>query len=1090
MEPRCLLTIGVPQIFAPVDVTDGFPDIEWIAAQDATEYEIHINNLSTGQNRVIRQRGISDLEFSPQNEQPTSNYRVWVRAHNDSEVGFWSQPFDFSVESDIHPLPSMVSHVSLTDDNGHLRLSWDAAPWAETYEIEIQSASGTIGQIVRASDIHGTSYDFPDPLPPGQYVAWVRAHNATGSGPWNSPTSGTIGGDISVPAVPELTVQGTFLSDEPLVILRSIYTTPAFLDLQINDISGHPVRVLDLDTRVGNRVSIDEGLPTGQYRLWGRLVNEMGVSAWSDPVDFEVSEPTVLPLPSMATLAQLENNITETRPLLQWTPDDHAARFELWINVTTKDHDGPWYYNSSISENQLRVPTGFEPGESYRVWVRAFNHENLPGEWSQPMDFSVSDTIPLPSRPELNSPAADVLTPQPLLRWQPAESAESYQLWLSDLTLGHRILLTDDLSGESWLPESDLITGHQYRYWVRAKNYNDQFGHWSDGGTFSVREREISQQLTFGSGFPDPKVILPDPMTENQAFVLSGTGESGGISYLARIHLQTFELLSERLPVGNNGAALEYIDGYVVVAARGSGRLVVVDPASWTVVSDNVEMTEPATLDILPNGDLIAGSLFDRPLVMRMEAGHLQVGRQLEGSYFPYDLTVDEDRNLIFLNGYTEQLVHVLDATTFEHVADVDVEGSPSYGGTIWRQFYVATGKEGYLHLIDRETFEYQAVDLAELMDLDRSTLPEAGIDPNNVIALDDLHLFVVQGRQESIVLAFDTVTSTFELAARGPGATEGMRREDGKGVLLWNRFNFHDLAFNATTHQLTVTNTVAAGDLIVQAEFRSANSNATIVIISSNAQFSSVNTTSLGVTEVVLPVDFEAGLYSLQSAGQSDGYVVVRKTEELYLGKLSPSGIFEFVKPFQLQAPFSLAASDKTLAVTDRINGEIEFIERDTGESRLVVLDRYRPRSGVFTPSGEFVVVHDTNPDVGVSVISGNTVKFYPQLYTRWLSEIEVVDNDRVALLGYNGSIRIFNVRTGIVERTYTLPFDRPTDFRIVQGHFVVASPSHGKVVVVEMSSGKITEIWQTPSVTSLISDGSSVWVVDPFNITQRQVG
>ena len=300
-----------------------------------------------------------------------------------------------------------------------------------------------------------------------------------------------------------------------------------------------------------------------------------------------------------------------------------------------------------------------------------------------------------------------------------------------------------------------------YRFWVRAANQVNEYGEWSAGSTFSVREREIDQEITLGHGLPFPNVILPDPLSDNHAFVLSGSGETGPQSHLGRINLDTFELTTELLPVGQNGSALAYVDKYIIVASRGSDRIYVVNHETWEVLPGFFDILEPTTLGVLPDGNIVVGSLYDTTRILTITDGVLNELAQSSQYFGAYSLTIDHQYNRIYLNGYTTQAFFVLDGSTLQVVTEITIDGIPSYGGTIWRDFYVGTDKDGYIHLIHRTTFEHQTFDLAELMEIDRSTLAEAGIDPNEIVAIDDTHLFIVQGRQESAILEYDYAEST-----------------------------------------------------------------------------------------------------------------------------------------------------------------------------------------------------------------------------------------------------------------------------------------------------------------------------------------
>ena len=460
LEQRCLLTVGVSEIVSPVAVSSAFPQIEWTEADNALHYEIHINNLTTGQRRIVREGGIAATRYTVADGLPTSDYRVWIKAHNDSESSVWSQPFDFRVESDVLPEPLTTESVAFDDSNNQLTVRWDSAFWTESYEIEVRSQSDTIGQVFRKSDIFDEFISIPSPLPVGTYQAWVRGVNSTGSGLWSDAASFTVVGSSEIPSTPQLSVQSSFIQDAPIEILWSNQAAPAFTELQINDVTGQPFRVNNLRNRAGNRALLESGLPTGDYRIWGRRSTEAGMSLWSDPVDFQIGDPVALPLPARPVIQVPATPIPGTRPIIQWTEDTNSARYEVWVNVTSKQHDGPWFYTSSHKESVFVPTNGFEPGESYKLWVRGFNDDNVNGEWSNPVEIQIADTVPVPGQPNLPLSGGTFLTPQPNLEWNRIPAAETYQVWLSDLTLGHQIEFADHLRDTSFTPSADLPIDH------------------------------------------------------------------------------------------------------------------------------------------------------------------------------------------------------------------------------------------------------------------------------------------------------------------------------------------------------------------------------------------------------------------------------------------------------------------------------------------------------------------------------------------------------------------------------------------------------------------------------------------------------
>jgi hypothetical protein len=63
--------------------------------------------------------------------------------------------------------------------------------------------------------------------------------------------------------------------------------------------------------------------------------------------------------------------------------------------------------------------------------------------------------------------------------------ASSYQVRVDDLTTGRTSLFLVTTASLSWVPPTDLTSGHTYHWYVRALNASG-LGLWSPAGTFRV----------------------------------------------------------------------------------------------------------------------------------------------------------------------------------------------------------------------------------------------------------------------------------------------------------------------------------------------------------------------------------------------------------------------------------------------------------------------------------------------------------------------------------------------------------------------------------------------------------------------------
>ena len=70
----------------------------WTPVTNVARYELLVNNLTTGTNRVIDETNLLTNEFIPTTELPAGDYRAWVRAIlTDGTVGLFSVGVDFTL---------------------------------------------------------------------------------------------------------------------------------------------------------------------------------------------------------------------------------------------------------------------------------------------------------------------------------------------------------------------------------------------------------------------------------------------------------------------------------------------------------------------------------------------------------------------------------------------------------------------------------------------------------------------------------------------------------------------------------------------------------------------------------------------------------------------------------------------------------------------------------------------------------------------------------------------------------------------------------------------------------------------------------
>lgn len=88
---------GRSQISTATVAADGRTTIVWTAVAGAVRYNLHISNLTTGDNQVIRDDTLVTTSWTATERLPAGLYRVWVRVIGTDRTSAWSRYVDFEV---------------------------------------------------------------------------------------------------------------------------------------------------------------------------------------------------------------------------------------------------------------------------------------------------------------------------------------------------------------------------------------------------------------------------------------------------------------------------------------------------------------------------------------------------------------------------------------------------------------------------------------------------------------------------------------------------------------------------------------------------------------------------------------------------------------------------------------------------------------------------------------------------------------------------------------------------------------------------------------------------------------------------------
>lgn len=589
------------------------------------------------------------------------------------------------------------------------------------YENNLTAASvGTseANRMQRVSDV---------PFASGNFIGFVRSHSPDSAGSWHrfnfqiddDGNSSTPLENIDRPATPEISViregQGWFgqTSSESRIgwtsndVLHDIWLNKRNDQNQwerhrlIKNVSGASISFRELAAAAPEGwatyfgqidSSASDFLETGEYRFFMRSVNRaadsngtwIGTSTWSSPVDFSYQQiegadakPQNLTVTNELRTQISWSSVTGAEGYLVsvWKGPDYSANKVLFFRTpeTSLKPNGLWFDNG---KDKVSV----EPGSEFFVRIRAIGQDGSPVAF-QAGNFA-SATIRIPNAGSVDSlPRATPIGPlgtigdqQPLLRWQDVGNAESYDVWLSSLDTGGRVLLAENVTAprlhletrtlsqyvtstidESAYSTTEGLAPGRYRYWVRThSSMSTDTPRWSRAHQFTVSDT-VNDVLNLNSSVDASQQQLISPNlvvthTEGDrrfALVTNGKGESFGRSVLAKFEIgsdgtpvrptiqndvgQTV-LEFPDLPMGSNVTDIKAMaDGRLAVLSRGDNQLRLVNPTSWQILSTlslldgaNADSPDAIGLEVLSNDEiLVVFNRSDRLRIFEANANQL-----------------------------------------------------------------------------------------------------------------------------------------------------------------------------------------------------------------------------------------------------------------------------------------------------------------------------------------------------------------------------------------------------------------------------------------------------------------------------------
>lgn len=393
-------------ILSPEIAYDPLPLLAWTAVSGAEYYQLEVDNVSTGQAQVVQQDRLSEPQFRLQQALTPGNYAWRWRAFVDGAFQAWSSDIRFRRFATTGT-PFITDPVG-TGVDSLPTFAWSPVDGASRYELWVNGSGHD--RIVHQTQLTNASFTPERGLPAGNYTAWVRAFDSTGSPTaWSSAFNFTV----AESAVSVLT--------DP--VGDSLNTTPVFAwlpvasgsyTLQIDDLSTADAVDYEFANLSDSSFTLPSGLPPGEYSA---TIQALGLTP-SDARTFQVSSTS-----GQAEFTAPAGSSENPLPVFSWTAVEGATRYELWVDDVTTGTPRV-IHESGLTGTAFAVTQPLSPA-TYRAWVRAFGASGAIGTWSSSIDYRITqaDDVPTVWGPVGTGPNA-----APLLAWSSVAGATHYSV--------------------------------------------------------------------------------------------------------------------------------------------------------------------------------------------------------------------------------------------------------------------------------------------------------------------------------------------------------------------------------------------------------------------------------------------------------------------------------------------------------------------------------------------------------------------------------------------------------------------------------------------------------------------------------------
>ncbi len=514
-------------------------------------------------------------------------------------------------------------------------------------------------------------------------------------------------------------------------------------------------------------------------------------------------------------------------------------------------------------------------------------------------------------------------------------------------------------------------------------------------------------KVDVGSGLISPYKLIALTGSADSLLVVTGRGETFSEGRLHLVDPVTLADLRAPLDIGINGADVVVSGQRAVVVSRGARRASLIDLVNWQVLHRLSLDFGASSIDLLAGGDVVVASAVNGIVAVLGTAGdQLVEKRRVDLSAQAYDVVSDPTRDTIYVIQPREG-VEVLNAGDLSRRSRIRLPGEPGRGAALWGDYLLVSNRDGFLHVIDRQTESVQTIDLADELGLDRSQLPLRGIDPGEILVLGPDRVVVANSRQPSLV--FGSAPGSvipLKTVARVPGG-------QSMGYFPTSRQLLTAQPSISRIMSTTVIDPPVPGATLSS----SGRTTGTELVSWSAIPNESRQIAAFDSSGSIRVIDDQARVTAVLSAqsGQSwrgpfevteGGFAVVgtnsSRAATLFVTDLA--GVPQQAMAIALRDVFSLAARGNEVVAVGRLTGQLQIFDLGSGTSQLLDLSRDRPRLAIGL-GNSWAVAHDTNPDIGVTLVSNGSEQRF-ESFDDWFTALVRVDASRAVTASFYGAV------------------------------------------------------------------------------------